>query len=440
MIMGKEIRKEQPYWQKHLPEQWKLSRLKHCLSSLESGNREKGGGNIYKGIFSIGGEHISWSGKLKLDNPKYVTKQFFDEMKRGKVKKGDILLVKDGATIGKSVYIENSPFKDCAVNEHVFLLRSNELFHGKYVYYFIISVYGQDQILMEIRGAAQGGLSSNFANELVISHPSLPEQQAIANFLDRKTTQIDALIAKKQRLIALLQEHRTALINQAVTKGLDPHVPMKDSGIGWLGMIPKHWKITRLKFIGDAIIGLTYKPSEIVNNQNGKLVLRAGNIQNGKIVLNDNVFVNKDIPEHLITKYGDILICSRSGSRALIGKNAIIDQCFTGCTFGVFMTLFRSEINDYLFFLFNSRLFEHQSGMFMTSTINQLTLHVLNNFYIPLPPKNEQINIFDELSIKTRRIDKLISQRQQEIYLLREFRQSIIVHAVTGKIDVRDQG
>jgi hypothetical protein len=106
----------------------------------------------------------------------------------------------------------------------------------------------------------------------------------------------------------------------------------------------------------------------------GTLVLRSSNIQDRKIILDDNVYVQMPIPDELITRKGDILICSRNGSRDLIGKNAQIDEESVGCSFGAFTTLFRSEHNRYLYYLFNSPLFEYQSGRFLTATINQLTI------------------------------------------------------------------
>jgi type I restriction enzyme, S subunit len=450
MILGKEFREDQPYWQKHIPEQWKLSRLKHCLSSLESGNREKGGGNISKGIFSIGGEHISWSGKLKLDNPKYVTKQFYDEMKRGKVKQGDILLVKDGATIGKSVYLENSPFKNCAVNEHVFILRSNELFHGKYVYYFVISVYGQDQILMEIRGAAQGGLSSNFANEMVISHPSLLEQQAIANFLDRKTAQIDTLITQKQHLIELLQEYRTSLINQAVTKGLDPNVPMKNSGYEWIGKIPEHWSLKKIKYIVKSkknAIKTGPFGSQLTNtdmmDDDIKVYNQRSVIDNDFTIGNKFVSIEKFYELHDFEIFsGDILITTRG----TIGKCAIFpDFAEKGILHPCLIRLQLDEniiLNEYLIWYIQDSVMFKESVSFESNatTIDVIYSGTLKEVIVPIPPIGEQKKIIDYLLNQDIKIQHLNMMLIKQVELLNECRSSLISGAVTGKIDVRNQG
>jgi type I restriction enzyme, S subunit len=205
----------------------------------------------------------------------------------------------------------------------------------------------------------------------------------------------------------------------------------KESGVEWLGEVPEHWEMKRLKYLGEALIGLTYDPNDVVSQDEGVLVLRSSNVQGGQIVLEDNVFVNKEIPERLRTKVSDILICSRNGSRALIGKNAKIDESASGATFGAFMTIFRSTCNDYLFYIFNSALFDYQSGAFLTSTINQLTVGTLNCFEVPIPPLPEQRSIATFLDRETAKIDELITEQQRLIDLLKEKRQAVISHAVT---------
>lgn len=205
----------------------------------------------------------------------------------------------------------------------------------------------------------------------------------------------------------------------------------KDSGLEWLGQIPAHWDVKKLKFLGDAIIGLTYSPEEVVDAISGTLVLRSSNVQDGKLAFNDNVYVSKSIPSKLRTQKGDILICSRNGSRALIGKNAIIDESAEGASFGAFMSIFRSRYNEFLSKVFNSSLFDYQAGTFLTSTINQLTTGNLNNFEVPFPPESERNQIAAFLDYETARIDQLIAKQQRLIELLKEKRQAVISHAVT---------
>ena len=209
----------------------------------------------------------------------------------------------------------------------------------------------------------------------------------------------------------------------------------KDSGLEWLGEIPSHWKVKKLKYLGEAIIGLTYSPDDVVDESEGTLVLRSSNIQNKKLAFEDNVYVRKEIPEKLRTQKNDILICARNGSRALIGKNALIDESAEGVSFGAFMSIFRSEYNSYLSKVFNSALFEYQSGTFLTATINQLTTGNLNSFEVPLPPLTERNQISNFLDHETTKIDHLIEKQQQLIELLKEKRQAVISHAVTKGLD-----
>jgi type I restriction enzyme S subunit len=265
--------------------------------------------------------------------------------------------------------------------------------------------------------------------------PPISEQQQIVSFLDTKTSVIDSLIEKTQRKIELLKEKRTSLINEVVTKGLNPNVEMKDSGVEWIGEVPSHWETTKLKFQGDVIIGLSYSPENVVDEGGeSTLVMRSSNVQNGKPSFHDNVFVNSDIPEKLRTKENDILICSRNGSRNLIGKNCLIPKENENLTWGVFMTVFRSKYPKFIYWLLNSPVFESQSGLFLTSTINQLTVSTLENMIVPfVSDVNEQQQIVEYLDEQTHLIDETISIEEKRIELLKEYRQSLISEVVTGK-------
>lgn len=210
-----------------------------------------------------------------------------------------------------------------------------------------------------------------------------------------------------------------------------PYPKTKPSGIEWLGNVPEHWEVKRLRWIGDAIIGLTYSPSDVVGEGEGSLVLRSSNIQNGRIVLSDNVFVSSEIPEKLRTRVGDILICTRNGSRDLVGKSGRIREMESGLTFGAFTAVYRSRSNDYMFYVFNSGLFSFQSGLFQTSTIFQLTNGTINTFQIPLPPPAEQTAIAAYLDRETGRIDELVEKKRTLIERLKEKRSALISACVT---------
>lgn len=265
--------------------------------------------------------------------------------------------------------------------------------------------------------------------------PPKEEQDEIVQHIKEQSRKINQFIQKKKRFIELLKEQRQSIITKAITKGITKNVTYKDSGIEWLGEIPLHWNLIKLKFIGESIIGLTYSPLEMVDEDDGILVMRSSNIQNGKFTLDDNVFVNKEIPEKLITRKGDILLCSRNGSASLIGKNILIDEESEAKTFGAFMTIFRSPLFNYLYQFFNSNIFKSQTALFATSTINQLTNDILSNLKVAYPESIEEQNqIIEYIKIETANIDTAIAKAEREIELIKEYKGAMISEAVMGKI------
>lgn len=266
--------------------------------------------------------------------------------------------------------------------------------------------------------------------------PSKTEQNKIADFLDKKVSQIDDISKKIQQEITDLEAYRKSVITKTITKGLNPNVPMKDSGIEWIGKIPTDWSVIRLKYLGSAGNGLTYSPQNMTD-ESGTLILRSSNIQHGEIVNADNVYVNSSVSKSLILKKDDLLICSRNGSKDLIGKNALINKEFIGSSFGAFMCVFRSKYNQYIYYVLNSNIFKFYVGSFLTSTINQLTKHNLYNLAFPFPQKeNERKQIIAFLKEKCENINHLITHKKDQLKLLNQYKQSIIYEYVTGKKQV----
>lgn len=182
-----------------------------------------------------------------------------------------------------------------------------------------------------------------------------------------------------------------------------------------LGWIPDEWEIKQLKNLGESIIGLTYSPDNLVDEE-GTLVLRSSNIKGNRLSFNDNKYVNKKIPDKLITKENDILVCSRNGSKDLIGKCALIDKNSVGNSFGAFMTIYRGEYNQFLFQVFNSFMLKRQIYNNLGATINQITTDNLNKFKVPFPPLKEQQKIAEILSTVDTQIDdtdKLIEKTKE---------------------------
>lgn len=265
--------------------------------------------------------------------------------------------------------------------------------------------------------------------------PPKEEQQSIADFLDKKCGEIDEMVSLQEKIVEELKAYKQSVITEAVCKGLNPDVPMKDSGIEWIGQIPEGWETKRLKYVGYGENGLTYSPADMCGEE-GVLVLRSSNIQGSRLVFDDNVYVSCSIPEKLFVKRGDIIVCSRNGSAALVGKCALVEEDINA-SFGAFMLRFRTSLyNRYAYYLLTGVISNYKQ-LFSTTTINQLTLGTFNNLFAPVSKKeSEQKSIADFLDNKCTEIDTLISLKQSKIDALKEYKKSIIYEYITGKKEV----
>ena len=210
-------------WIGEIPERWEVHRLKFLLSSLGSGSRETGGGSqLDEGVFSLGGEHINWDGTLNLENPKLISEEYYNKMNQGKLKENDVLLVKDGATIGKTVILRKKEFEKMAINEHVFLMRSNKRIDPKLLYYLICGDSGFKQIKLTEAGSAQGGINQDFIAKVYFSIPEdKQDKAAIASYLDQATSKMDKTIKLIEKKINFLEEYKSSLIHHVVTGKVD---------------------------------------------------------------------------------------------------------------------------------------------------------------------------------------------------------------------------
>ncbi|MEJ6981758.1 restriction endonuclease subunit S [Pedobacter sp. P351] len=430
----KDYRDSSVEWIGCIPKGWQCVALKH-VSTIQNGSTPSSSEDKY-----WDGD-VNWVttddlGKLKdrliVNTRRTITKEGYESCGTRMASKGSVV-ISTRAPIG---HIGILDIQACT-NQGCKTVIPTAI-NNVYCYYFLKHARPFLESLGE--GSTFKELPTGTLKSFYIPVPTIEEQTQIAQYLDHKTTQIDKLITDKEKLIELLNEERTAIINQSVTKGLNPDGPMKDSGVEWIGKIPNHWELKRLKFIGSAFGGLTYAPNNVVEENEGTLVLRSSNIQNGELSLKDNVYVNSKIPVKLTLKRGDILICSRNGSKNLIGKNICIDKDMEGSTFGAFMMIFRSPNWKFLKHYFNSSIFTSQSALFLTATINQLTTSTLNNFWIALPNSStEQNEISRFIDDKNREIDLIKKNAQQEIRLLKEYKTALISEVVTGKVDVRDE-
>jgi len=340
------------------------------------------------------------NGKLAFKDNVYVV---MDLPNRVIVKRNDILIcVRNGSRqlIGKCALIDEET-AGSAFGAFMSVFRSEfAIFAFHQFQYFII----QKQI-NEVLGATINQITNKDLASFKIPLPSTKtEQTAIATALndaDQLITQLEQLIAKKRN------------IKQGAMQTL---------------LKPKEgWGVRKLGEIGECIIGLTYSPKNVSND--GKLVLRSSNIKGNKIAYDDNVFVNIEVPEKLITKKGDILICVRNGSRNLIGKCAYIEGRSVGESFGAFMSVFRSPYNDYVFHVFQSNIIKLQIDEQISATINQLTNKNLNSFEIPFPKPEEQTQIAQILTDMDTELEAL----EQKLAKYRMLKQGMMQTLLTGK-------
>ncbi|HCH0657691.1 TPA: restriction endonuclease subunit S [Enterobacter asburiae] len=342
-----------------------------------------------------------------------------------------VLIIWDGSNAGEFIKSKRGILSSTMAVANV----TSKLNHQ---YYWFSCNCIEPEIRRHATGMGIPHVNGDHLRYIAMPRPSIEEQIKISLFLIHETMKIDLLVEKQQQLIELLKEKRQAVISHAVTKGLNPDVPMKDSGVDWLGLIPANWNIKKLGFIGIASNGLTYSPDEITSDSSGTLVLRSSNIQHSRLCLDDTVFVNKKIPSKFKLSENDILICSRNGSRKLIGKNILIGKNLEEMSYGAFMAVFRSKINKFIYWILNSSIFEYQSSSFLTSTINQLTIDNLSSMVVAIPPLDEQKKITQRLFDHDVRYSKILNKINYSIELLKERRTALIAAAVTGKIDLRD--
>jgi len=434
-------------WIGEIPEHWEVKKLKYCIENIETGKREKAASS--NDILSIGGEHIGSNGKVIYNNLRYVSRAFFENFKKGKVQENDILMVKDGATIGKTAFVDFDPNNKMLLNEHVYRIVAH-----KYYYYFFLSNYFQRSIWKENQSSAQEGITlSTILNIFSINIPPLEEQTAIANYLDRKTAEIDELIADKKRLLELYEEEKTAIINQAVTKGINPDLPaeasaqagvkMKDSGIDWLGEIPEHWEVKKLKYVCkiQGRIGFKgYRSADLVNNGDGAITLGASHIsKKNRIDISKPIYLRWEkyfeSPEIMVKK-NDIVFTQRG---AYLGKVGLIDKDYGEVTINPSLILLKNiKVNsEFLsFFLTSNFIKENVSVISSDTAIPMISQHQTANFYCVFPPLKEQTAIVQHIETEINRINAKTEKTKKLIDLLTEYRTALISEVVTGKIKV----
>lgn len=306
------------------------------------------------------------------------------------------------------------------------VLRAHTAIEMRFVGWLLKSVSFQEEFYRYGKGIVADLWSTNFSEmrNIILAMPPVSEQSAIAAFLDQETGKIDALVAEQERLIALLKEKRQAVISQAVTKGLNPNAPMKDSGIEWLGQVPAHWTITKTSYLFKSAMGQTILAEELVEDGEWPVF---------SATEGDHYFGRINNPEVRLDA-GDIVIPARGNS---IGHVKLVKEPSTTTQTTIYCKLRTSEKVLARFAYHYFRGCKEWLFYFTQTAIPQITVREVNSNPTLVPPMLEQAEIADFIEDAQTEFDTLITEATQAITLLRERRAALISAAVTGKIDVR---
>jgi len=425
-------------WISQTPSNWSVMKIARCLKSLDSGSRESYEGE--DGAFSIGGEHITEKGDLSTENDNFVSYEFYRSMNGGQLRTDDVLLVKDGATIGKNAIVDEIPHGKAAVNSHVYLLRGKEFCSNRFLYYLIDSEIVQEQIQVSITGSAQEGLSRKFTKFVDVPMPPLKEQKAIVDFLNQETKNIDNLIEKKEELINLIEERRQAVIKNAVIKGLDPEVNLRDSGVDWLGQVPDHWEVPRIRFVARMESGHTPSKSEDgywdgdipwVSLADSGWMREHDYISETDKTISEEGLANSSAhilpPETMVfTRDATVGLCAITTREMAVSQHIIGWIC---------------EDNLLPEYLLNvtKAMDQELDRLTMGATISTVGMEDIKKLKMPLPPIEEQKEIVDYLNKELEKFDDSTEKILEGIERLKEYRTALITEAVTGQIDVRGE-
>ncbi len=326
------------------------------------------------------------------------------------------------------------------VNNHAHILKPMKNVDYGYMYYTLEAA----DYSTFITGSAQPKLSQSNLELQTLPVPPYYEQVFIAAYLDTHCAKIDKLISIQQKRIALLQELKQSVITHAVTKGLNPNVEMKQSGVEWIGDVPKHWEVCKLKHYSQVFgrIGFRgYNQTDLVNEGEGAITLSPSNMQNGILNYDKCSYLSwkkyYESPEIMI--YNDDVLFVKTGST--YGKISYVADLPMEATINPQIVVFKNikGNNKYLYYLLSNDIVQMQVSLTVGgSTIPTLSQESILNYIVPLAPKVEQAAIASYLDHKCATIDTSISNAQHQIELLQEYKQSLITEVVTGKRKVTD--
>lgn len=407
-------------WLGEVPEAWLVKKLCH-ISWMRARLGWKGlkadeyveSGYGFLSTPNIKGDEIDFS------RVNFITEERYLESPEIMLSEGDILLAKDGSTLGTVNVIRKLPIK-ATVNSSIAVITPAKSVSSLYLYYQFVGSFFQQTIQLLKGGMGVPHLYQEDLNKVHFLLPSVKEQHTIGIFLDRETGKIDLLIREQKELIALLQEKRQALISNAVTKGLDPKAKMKDSGVEWLGEVPEHWAFKRLRRLCEITTGGKDTENRVddgeypffVRSQEVERIDSFSFDGEGILTAGDGVGVAKVF--HYYT-----------------GKFDFHQRVYL-------LFNFKNEITGaFLFEYIREHFHKEVLKLSAKSTVDSLRMPMFQEFPVLVPPIHEQSAIVKYLEKAVGKIDLLIKEAEETIDLMHEHRASLISEAVTGKIDVR---
>lgn len=431
-------------WIGEIPANWKIIRLKG-LFDFGKGLPITKENLIEMGIpvISYGQIHAKFNNGVNIDDRlfRFVSNSYLQTNSNALVNFGDILIAdtsEDLEGCGNAVQID----RDTTIfaGYHTIILQSKRKRDNKYLAYEMLTDMWRSQLRSRATGVKLFSISRKMLGECIYIYPPIEDQQKIAAHLDRKCTQIDALISNAQQQIEKLKAYKQSVITETVTKGLDPDVKMKDSGVEWIGEIPEHWEVIRLKFLLQYIIDC---PHETPNYSfDGEYyVIRTADEDYGFLRADEQMYrLDEKEYKHRIRRLSldkDDIVYGREGERW--GLACIVPESNKYCL-GQRMMQFRCNehiVPMFIMWALNSKNIYVQ-GCFDTlgSTSPHVNISTIINYEIPIPSYEEQNKLASFLEEKCSRIDKLIALKQQKIEKLQQYKKSLIYEYVTGKKEV----
>ena len=410
-------------WIGEIPEHWEVKRVKNICSQTNIKENSKGNPLPYIGLENI----ESGSGK-------YVDTTSEVDGIANRFCKSNVLFGKLRPYLSK-VYLAKSD-GICSTEFIVYDTKENDC---RFIHKLLLSQAFIEVVNSSTYGAKMPRANSDFINNIYVQIPPLSEQQSIANYLEQKCGEIDEMITLQEEMITKLQSYKQSVITEAVTKGLDKNVPLKDSGIEWIGEIPEHWEVKRLKFSCNVFgrIGFRgYRSDDLVSEGNGAITLSPSNMKDMKMDYTNRTYLSwkkyYESPEIMISK-NDILMV-KTGST--YGKCSFVDDIPMECTINPQIVVFKQH-KDYPKFLAYSFQTKATRAFVETSvvggTIPTIAQEKIMNYFFAFPPLSEQQSIANYLDQKCSEIDELISIKQQKIEKLKDYKKSLIFECVTGK-------